>query len=167
MDTIPEVPRCFGMFPPTVGAYFISLFGLASGGAGIAGIVLYGIAEDSFVAHFISKNPPDDEVKKVVLLTLGLTCLLLFIGSALLFIGMAFKQDRALLLAAWIIFAMCMILIIVSIGIPLSCFFLEELCVLKKMSTSMYTLFYIAITVFLWFWLYFMAVIFNYANARL
>lgn len=167
METIPEVPKCFGVFPPNIAAYFISIFGLGSGGTGLAGIVIYGLAEDSFISHFLNANPVNEGVKKLVIAVLGFTSILLFIGSGLLFIGIAFKQDRALLLSGWIIFIMCMKLVIVAIAIPGLCFFVEDLCVVKKMSSGFYTLIYIFLTVFLWLWLYFMAVIFNFLNRQL
>ncbi|XP_047040469.1 uncharacterized protein LOC124644874 [Helicoverpa zea] len=165
MDTVPVVPKCFGMFPPKYGTYLISLCGLGMGGCGLSGVVLYGLVEDSVVAHFLDRQPVDSGMKKAVLLIIGMTSLLLFCASFLLFVGLAFKSTGSLLLGVWILFAMCMLLITASIVLPISCFFIPDSCVIKKFSAVVLTLAYITITIFLWFWLYFVVVVFNHINA--
>lgn len=164
MESVPEVSKCFGMFPPKVAVYFISLFGLGSGGVGLAGIVLYGLVEDSEIARFFTDYPADENVKKLVLITLGLSSLMLFISSFFLFMGSLLRQDKALVLGAWFLCFLCSLLIIGAISLPLMCFFYQKTCVLKKLSSFLLTFGYMFITVFLWIWLYFLAVIFNHLN---
>lgn len=164
MDNVPEVPKCFGMFPPKYATYLISLCGLGSGGVGLAGVVLYGLVEDSIVAHFMSNNKTDDTVKKAVLLTVGLSSLFIFISCFLLFIGVAFKMPGCLTSGAWTIFIMCCLVILGAVGAPMSCFFVPFTCVIKKLSSALLVMGYIGITFFLWIWMYFMVVVFNYLN---
>ncbi|XP_045510126.1 uncharacterized protein LOC123705415 [Colias croceus] len=166
MDNMPEVTRCFGMFPPKYATYLISIFGLGMGGTGIAGIVLYGLVEKAVTAFFFKSDtaPVDDTVKKCVLLTIGLTSLLLTIASFLMFLGATSGSPGPLAVSIWIIFAMDLILIGLSIAAPMSCFFMESTCVVKKLSTTVLVLCFLVITVFLEVWLYFMVVANAYLN---
>ncbi|XP_032527974.1 uncharacterized protein LOC116778167 [Danaus plexippus] len=164
MMELPEVTKCFGIFPPKHATYMISLFGLASGGAGIAGIVLYGLIEKAITAFFLgnSKQKMDDAVKKVVLLTLGLTSLLMLVGNILLFLGATSSSRGALSSGVIVLLVMCLIIIFEAIGLPLFCFFHEPFCVIKKLSTLLVVLSSLIITIFLELWLYFIAVANSY-----
>lgn len=164
MDTVPEIPKCFGMFPPKYATYLISLFGLSSGGVGLAGIVLYGLVEDSVIAHVVKNDKTDDVIKKTVLLSIGLTSLLLFIASFLLFLGSALKNSGYLLIGSYLLLVMSSLLVIVAIATPMSCFFLPKSCLIKKISSTLLVMAYLLLTVFLWIWIYFMTVAFNYLN---
>lgn len=164
METVPEIPRCFGMFHPKYATYLISLFGLSSGGVGLAGIVLYGLVEDSVVAHVVKNDKTDDVIKKAVLLSIGLTSLLLFIASLLLFLGSAVKSTGYLFIGCFLLLIMCSLLIIAAIAAPVSCFFLPKSCVIKKLSSVLLVMAYLLLTVFLWVWIYFMTVAFNHLN---
>ncbi|XP_028177273.1 uncharacterized protein LOC114365045 [Ostrinia furnacalis] len=159
---MPEVRRCFGIFPPKHGTYLISLFGLASGGVGIAGIILYGIAEETILVHFMKKDQLNEDIKKVVLLTIGLTSLMLLVANAMLFIGVSSKSAGAVSAGVITIFILCILLIIAAIAAPMSCFFIDSTCLVKKVSSIVITIFIVGLTLFLELWLYFMAVAWNH-----
>ncbi|XP_022125120.1 uncharacterized protein LOC111000087 [Pieris rapae] len=160
MENMPEVTRCFGMFPAKHATYLISLVGLGMGGLGLTGIVLYGLIEKAVTAFLFqhSKGPVDDTVKKCVLLTIGLTSLLLTIGCALMFLGVTSSNPGPLAVSVWIIFAMNVIVITLCISAPLSCFFMDTLCVVKKLSFPSIVFLFTLLTIFLEMWVYFMLV---------
>ncbi|XP_034839584.1 uncharacterized protein [Maniola hyperantus] len=161
----PEVTRCFGTFPPKYATYLISLFGLGCGGVGLAGIVLFGLIENALIVYITGRNlPMDDVVRKVVLASIGLTSLMLTVANALLFLGATSGSTGALSAGIWVIFAMCLLLIAVAMAGPLSCIFLQNLCIVKKFSTVIMVLGTLVLTVFLEIWLYFMVVAGNYLN---
>lgn len=162
---VPEVVKCFGTFPPKYATYLIAVFGLASGGIGLAGIVLYGLIENALLVYILGRDVQmDDTLKKAVLMTIGFTSLLLTVASVLLFLGATAGSRGALASGVWILLAMCLILIFAAIAAPVSCFFIKNACIIKKVSTAAIVLASIAITVFLEFWLYFMVVAQNYLN---
>lgn len=157
---MPEVVRCFGTFPPKYATYLIAIFGLASGGTGLAGIILYGLIENALLVYITGRNDItlDDAVKKAILLSIGLTSLLLTVASALLFAGATSGSPGSLAAGVWVLFGMCMILICAAIAAPVSCFFLKSACIIKKVSVSVMVLGATVVTVFLEIWLYFMVV---------
>lgn len=159
---IPEVYKCFGMFPLRYGCLLISFLGLGCGGVGLAGLILYGVIEDSIVAHFVQSTKVDESLKKAVLVTIGLTSLLLVVGNLLLFLGVSFSARGCVQGFGWITFAICLMLMLAAGGAPVSCFFLDKTCLIKKISSSAMVLAYLAVTVFLQIWLYFMVVAFNF-----
>lgn len=161
---MPDVVRCFGTFPPKYATYLISLFGLASGGIGLAGIVLYGLIENALLVYITGRNVDvDDTVKKAVLLSIGLMSLMLTVANALLFLGATSGSPGSIATGMWVLLAMCMILICAAIAAPVSCFFLKSACIIKKVSTSVMVLGSLVVTVFLEIWLYFVVVVNTYA----
>ncbi|CAD0194147.1 unnamed protein product [Chrysodeixis includens] len=162
MDTVPEIPRCFGMFPPKYATYLISIFGLSSGGVGLAGIILFGLVDNSAVAQAVKNNKTDETIKKVVLLSIGLTSLVLFVANALLFLGVACRSRGSDMAGAYLLLLMCSALVCAAIGTPMSCFFLPQSCLIKKISCTLLFMAYLLLTVFLCVWIYFMVVAFNH-----
>lgn len=160
---MPEVPKCFGVFPPRYACYLIALFGLGSGGIGLAGIILYGLLETSILGHFIESKTRDESVKKVILLTIGLSSLLLCAANTLLFLGTISKSRGAVLSAMWVTLAMCMLLITGTIAAPMSCFFMETMCLIKKVSFVVMVLGFMSVTLFLQLWLYFTVVMYSFS----
>ncbi|KAM3968409.1 uncharacterized protein ACR2FA_000414 [Aphomia sociella] len=158
---MPDIKKCFGMFPPKYGSYLIALFGLGSGGVGIAGIILYGIAEHIIMSVFGNRNSIDEGIKKAVLLTIGLTSLLLLVGNSLLFLGVTFKSSGCVKSAVRILLTMCVLLMIAAMAMPISCFFLSNMCLVKKISSVVMILIVITMTSFLMIWLYFTSVAWN------
>ncbi|CAH2103124.1 unnamed protein product [Euphydryas editha] len=162
---VPEVVKCFGTFPPKYATYLIALFGLASGGIGLAGIVLYGLIENALLVYILGRDVQmDDTLKKAVLMTIGFTSLLLTVASILLFLGATAGSRGALASGVWILLAMCLILIFSAIAAPVSCFFVKNACIIKKVSTAVMVLASIGVTIFLELWLYFLVVAQNYLN---
>lgn len=162
---VPEVIRCFGTFPPKYATYLISLIGLGCGGVGISGIILYGLIENALIVYITGRTVPmDDAVKKVVLLTIGLTSLMLTTANGLLFVGATSGSRGALSAGVWVLFAMCLILLSIAMFGPLSCFFWKSLCIVKKFSMPVLVLGVIVLTFFIDVWLYFMVVAANYLN---
>ncbi|XP_050360614.1 uncharacterized protein LOC126780308 [Nymphalis io] len=160
---MPEVTRCFGTFPPKYATYLIALFGLGSGGVGLAGIILYGIIENALLVYILGRRPRVDEtLKKAVLLTIGLSSLLLTVGNALLFVGATSQSRGALSVGVWTLLAMCLLLIFGAISAPVSCFFIKNACIIKKISTVTMVLTSIVLTIFIEVWLYFLVVAHNY-----
>ncbi|XP_059045833.1 uncharacterized protein LOC131841532 [Achroia grisella] len=158
---MPEITRCFGMFPPKYGSYLIALFGLGSGGVGIAGIVLYGIAENIIMSIFGVRTNADEGLKKVVLMSIGLTSLLLLVANALLLLGVTFGSRGCVSAAVRVILVMCVIIMLATIAIPVSCYFLSSMCLIKKISSIVMGLVVLTITIFLELWVYFMVVAWN------
>ncbi|KAL4705704.1 hypothetical protein ACJJTC_018777 [Scirpophaga incertulas] len=78
---MPLVTKCFGVFPPKYATYLISIFGMSSGGVGLAGLVLYSIAENSIMRHFGAPTKVDEDIKKLVLMCVGLISLLIGCGK--------------------------------------------------------------------------------------
>ncbi|XP_072931479.1 uncharacterized protein [Epargyreus clarus] len=161
---MPEITKCFGTFPPKYATYLISIFGMGSGGVGLAGIILYGLIENSILGEYINSGNIDESVRKAFLLTIGLTSLLLTIGNVILFLGVTSTSRGTIGTGVMVIFVMCMCIIMAVIGAPLSCFFVSEACIISKMSLVTIVLGILVITVFLEIWLYFMIVAHNYAN---
>lgn len=161
---MPEVRRCFGIFPPKYGTLLIAVFGIASGGVGIAGIILYGIAEDKITAIFSAKATTqlDEDIKKIVLLTVGLTSLILVVANVFLFIGVVGKSAGAVETGIVVLFILCCILILGAVAAPTSCFFIDATCIVKKVSTIVISLAILSVTGFLELWLYFTAVAWNF-----
>lgn len=161
---MPEIKRCFGVFPPKYATYLISLFGLSSGGLGIAGIVLYGIAEDLITSVFSSEatSQLNQDIKKLMLATIGLSSLLLVVANAFLIIGSMGKKRMAVHVGYLVILSLCCMLIITSIAMPVSCFFIPDVCMVKKVSTFGLLSCIGIVTIFLEVWFYFMAVAWNY-----
>lgn len=160
---MPVVDNCFGMFPPRYGCYLISLFGIGSGGIGISGIILYGLLETSILGEFMDSKTKDDSVKKAVLMTIGLSSILLCAGNTLLLLGTVSNSRGAVVSAMWVTLVMCMLLIIGVIAAPMSCFFMEFTCLVKKVSFIVMVLAFILVTIFLQLWLYFSVVMYNFA----
>ncbi|KAL0852221.1 hypothetical protein ABMA28_000439 [Loxostege sticticalis] len=158
---MPEVRKCCGMFPPKHGTYLISLYGLASGGLGIATIILFGIAENAIMSHF-SNNQLADEIKKTFLMFVGLSSLMLFVASGVIFVGVTTKSPGALSTGYLIIFIMCLILMLSAMAAPMACFFYESTCLIKRVSSITIFLFIVTLTGYLEVWLYFMTVVWNH-----
>ncbi|KAG6465286.1 uncharacterized protein LOC115453717 [Manduca sexta] len=165
MMEMPEVVHCFGMFPPKYGCFLISLFGMGFGGIGLAGIVLYGLVEDSIISHFVNTSKLDDGLKKATLLTIGLSSLMLLIGNGLLFLGVTFRARQAVETFVWVIFVLISILTIAAIAAPMSCFFISEACLIKKISSALMTVLYLFLLIYLECWVYFMVVGYNFAQS--
>ncbi|XP_026499324.1 uncharacterized protein LOC113403100 [Vanessa tameamea] len=161
---MPEVTRCFGTFPPKHATYLIALFGLGSGGVGLAGIILYGIIENALLVYVLGRRGinVDESLKKAVLLTIGLSSLLLTVGNALLFLGATTQSRGALSVGVYTLLAMCLILLFGAISAPVSCFFFKTACLIKKISTATMVLSSIVLTIFIEVWLYFLVVAHNY-----
>lgn len=160
MENIPEVTRCFGIFPAKYATYLISLVGLGMGGCGLSGIVLYGLIEKAITAFLFhnSKVAVDDSVKKCILFTIGLSSLLLTIACTLMFLGATSGNSGPITVSVWIIFAMILIVLSLCISAPLSCFFMDTLCVVKKLSMGSIIFLFLIVTAFLELWIYFMLV---------
>lgn len=159
---MPEVVKCFGLFLPKHGTYLISLYGLASGGVGIAGIILFGIAEETILSHFMKKDQLSVDIKKAVLLIIGLSSLMLLVANGLIFIGVVSKSANAISTGVYVLFTMCILLLIIAIAAPVTCFFIESTCLIKQVSTIVITIFILGVTVFLEMWFYFMSVAWNH-----
>ncbi|XP_047543961.1 uncharacterized protein LOC125076065 [Vanessa atalanta] len=161
---MPEVTRCFGTFPPKHATYLIAIFGLGSGGVGLAGIILYGIIENALLVYVLGRRGTnvDESLKKAVLLTIGLSSLLLTVGNALLFLGATTQSRGALSVGVYTLLAMCLILLFGAISAPVSCFFFKTACLIKKISTATMVLTSIVLTIFIEVWLYFLVVAHNY-----
>lgn len=163
---VPPVQKCCGMFPPKHATYLISLIGVAIGGATLAGIILYGVVEKALINFFSGPHAQkmDEDVKKILLVTLGITSLLLTVASVLICLGSTANSRSMIGIGVWVIFVMCMILIGLILFAPLSCFFLKTICVVKKISTTTVFFAEIGIAIFLMFWLYYMVVVYNAVN---
>ncbi|XP_026762310.1 uncharacterized protein LOC113521070 [Galleria mellonella] len=159
---MPEVNKLFGIFPLKYGSYLISLFGLGSGGVGIAGIILYGIAENIIMAIFCGHTSIDEGIKKTVLMSIGLTSLLMLVANALLFLGVTFTIPGCVNSAVRVMLAMCVLIMLGAIILPVSCFFLSSMCLVKKISSVVMVLVVLTVTIFLELWLYFMVVAWNF-----
>ncbi|XP_028035495.1 uncharacterized protein LOC114246933 [Bombyx mandarina] len=162
---MPEVNRCFGMFPPKYGCLLISWLGLATGGTGLAGIIMYGIVQEQIIAHFMNTTKVDEGSKKMALMSIGFTSLMLFIGNGLLFLGVTFSSKSCVKYFVYVTFAMCLIMIMGCIGAPVSCFFLAKTCVMKKISSPAMVIGYLGFTIFIELWLYFMVVGYNFKES--
>ncbi|KAJ0183774.1 hypothetical protein K1T71_000197 [Dendrolimus kikuchii] len=158
---MPEVTRCFGMFPPKYACFLISLFGLGSGGVGIAGIILFGVVEKSVLSHFVATTVTDDGLKKVALMSIGMSSLMLLASNAFLFLGVTSNKEGCVKAFIYIILVMCLIIVTVIIAGPLSCFFLSRTCLVKKISIPILVLGYFTLGIYVQVWLYFMVVAHN------
>ncbi|XP_046977605.1 uncharacterized protein LOC124543426 [Vanessa cardui] len=161
---MPEVTKCFGTFPPKYATYLIAVFGLGSGGVGLTGIILYGIIENALLVYILGRRGPnvDESLKKAVLLTIGLSSLLLTVGNALLFLGATTQSRGALSVGVYTLLAMCLMLLFGAMSAPISCFFYKTACLVKKISTATMVFCSLILTVFIEIWLYFLVVAHNY-----
>ncbi|XP_013184818.2 uncharacterized protein LOC106130515 [Amyelois transitella] len=157
---MPPVKKFLGFLPLKYGCFLISLFGFSLGALMLAGIIIYGIAEHLVMSYFPS-YVIDEDVKKVVLLPTGLSSLLLLLANALLLLGVTFKRETNVGLGARILLFMCVLLLLIAIACPVSCFFLPSLCVIKRMMIYSVICMYLILTLFVDMWLYCSTVCWN------
>lgn len=154
---MPEVRRCCFMFPLKHGSYLIALIGLAMGGTGLVGVILYGLVDKSIAGN---TNSVDASVKKLAIMTFGVTSLLLIIANTILLLAVTKCKRHGMASAAkGVLLIMCFFLLVGCIMIPLLCFFFQRTCIIKKMSTPVTVLLYLWLGIFISTWIYFVIVI--------
>lgn len=159
---MPEVKYCCGVFPPKYACFLISVFGIGCGGVGLAGIIIYGLAEDSITAHLGNPQNIDPTMKKVVLTTIGLTSLLLLVSNIFLFFGFTSSAVGLVGAAKWVTFFKCMLILLKAMLLPISCLLSTNTCVIKKLTAPFIILGYLALAIYVKIWLYFMVMMYNF-----
>lgn len=162
---MPIIDRCFGAIPPRHGCWLISVFGLGVGGLGIACIVIFSLVEGALTSHLTKKNSTgtmDASFKKLILMTMGLTSLLLLSANTSLFFGVTCSALSLVKGAKYMMFVMCMFLIIIQIWLPSYCFYEPDGCLVKEFSAPGTVIGNSFLSAFTMLWLYFMVVTYNF-----
>lgn len=161
---VPEVRRCFGMFPVRYATYMISILALVLGSLGLGAIIIYALARELIIKHFTGSLSTDALSQKITVLAIGLSSLFLFFSGIMLFVGVTFKQEAALAGGVWVLTAMCGVLLFVSMAIPILCYNDASYCILNRLPLSAIILVYTLVTLYLQVWFYFMVVAHNCLN---
>lgn len=158
-ENMPQKRHCCYIVPLRHASVMISSVGLLIGGLGCMLSARYALANQRLRGTDLTM---EEAMKKYTLFAAGTFSFMTIVASTMLFLGGAFRQTKYICWYIYIIMAMCMGMVIVSVVVPLSCFCKpEKPCILRSVSFTTTTLIYLAVTVWMQVWIYFALVASN------
>lgn len=158
---IAEVEYFCGCLTLKVGTIFISLLAAGSGGLGVAAFIMYGLAEQSILSSFLPKAVSRTLIR-IFMLVFGITSSLLTLAGCLILLGWIRDGYKIISCGVFMLLCMCCVAVIAVIGVPVSCFFSTNLCLIRDISIPVLSFCFLFVTLLLQMWVYFSVVVYSY-----
>lgn len=156
---MPELQSFFG-FPLRFGCFVISVLGLGIGGTGLAIIIVFGLVEQIISEYGVKFDP---NTKKMVLLSLGMSSILLVIANTCVLLGVFSASSNKIGVGKYISFIFVFFLLGGMMYPSLSCYADKDSCdIVKSHSFEEILLITSALGLLSMLWLYFILTLHNY-----